>query len=123
MTEVFQPHAHDYFETANRQIRLLRATLFNSFITALVLLVAYRSYCKKAWLLPSLLLVLALVSSWTWYMTYKTLKERHDEFYRACQKDQQGSTSAVEIRGVREGTGEGIESNLHTSLLPEGSPE
>jgi len=100
MTEVFRPYAHDYFETSNRQIRLLRATCFNSFITALVLLFGYWSFCKKAWLLPVLLVVLTLVSGGTWYMTYRTLHERHKEFYRACQKNQVGSTSTMESLGV-----------------------
>ena len=101
MTEIFRPYANNYFETANRQIRLLRATCVNSFITLIVLLVGYWPYWKKVWLLPVFLLILVLVSCGTWYLTDKTLKERLGEFQRVCQENREGSKSTMEIRGVQ----------------------
>ena len=84
LTEVFKPSAHDYFETSSRQIRLLRATGFNSVVTALVLLL-YWKHRKKAWLLPVLLVLLGVASFVTWYLTDRTQKARYFELYRACQ--------------------------------------
>jgi len=106
MTEIFRPHAHDYFQDSNRQIRLLRATCFNSVITALVLLFFYRRPWKdwkdwkpwKAWVLSLSLLFLGFVSGFTWYMTDRTLRERLYEFYSACQKNQERSPSIMETK-------------------------
>ncbi len=86
MTEVVRSHAYEYFQTSERQIRLLRATGINSFITMIVLVIAYRKHLGRTWLLSVFLLLLSIASAWTWYKTREMVKAAYAEFYQACDK-------------------------------------
>jgi hypothetical protein len=97
MTEIFKPNAHEHFQTSERQIRLLRATGVNSFITMIVLVAGYREYLWRTWLLSGLLLLLAGVPAWTWCATRRMVNAAHAEFYRACEKDQKQPASTESV--------------------------
>jgi hypothetical protein len=88
---IYGPHAYDALENANRQIRLLRATCFNSFIIALMLSRWYPSKYKPLW---RSLFILAFLSSATWIASYRMRENNLKHVYHAWQREQ--STEASE---------------------------
>ncbi|MBN1359688.1 MAG: hypothetical protein JW993_03800 [Sedimentisphaerales bacterium] len=81
-----------YIESVNRQIRLLRATCFNSLLTMFVVLVWY----KPCWIIPWLLLAVFVASSVTWPMSSRRLdlgrKTLQQELETLHKQDAEAST-------------------------------
>ena len=92
LTEIFQPHAYDYFENGNRQKRLLRATCFNSLFTALVLFFGYPLH-RMPWTVA--LLLLTFVSAGTWWMSHATQKKSWGRLCSAMQRKQERPASIM----------------------------
>jgi hypothetical protein len=102
-SEIYRCHAYDSFETANRQIRLLRATFVNSMMTIAVVIGWHRLVRRENWrrlvrrknwhwpvsrekqLLVSLA-ALALISVCTWCITAKMQERKMTALYNACHK-------------------------------------
>lgn len=96
--DIFLPHAFDALGNTNRQIRLLRATSINSFITFIVLLVWYRSYDDLCFV-DVLLLAIGFVSAWNWYMSRKTYYRNVIRCYYVAQKKKRTSTQGITSGG------------------------
>jgi hypothetical protein len=83
--QIFRPQAYEALENANRQIRLLRATTFNSIITAGMLFAWHRSEYQPMAISLTILGVLCLVA---WLMSHSRRQTHRASVYYAAQREE-----------------------------------
>ena len=100
---IFRPHAYEASENANRQVRLLRATGFNSVIIGGMLFAWHRSEYKALWITLAILGGLCFLA---WMLSTITRKRNRADLYHAAQREESAKTRVSLGAGPKEDASE-----------------